>query len=160
MESQSAPACFDYCFETHFDDMDALWVMHHSRYLVHLERAVMALFYEAMGAEHFDPERYPDLYQVVRNVDISYLQPIARVQRYRVRLLVERLREAGLTLRFGFFDAAGKLCHARGVRTSCKLSGKTHTPVGWSEAFRQAYECREEAARAMSAQEREQCGLY
>lgn len=130
---------FIYRTQTHFDDLDGLWVMHHSRYLVHLERAVMALFNHAMNAEVFDPERYPDLYQVVRKVEIDYLQPIDEVMSLAIALSVARVREAGLALRFAFLDETLETVYARGMRTCCRLSQRTHQPVGWSTTFRSAY---------------------
>lgn len=132
---------FIYSTQTHFDDLDGLWVLHHSKYLVFLERAVMALFYKTMQTEVFDPEKFPDLYQVVRNVDIHYMKPIDGVFAFHIVLRVERVREAGLVLRFAFVGEAGEV-FARGLRTSCKLSKRTHHPAGWTEVFRKAYEAR------------------
>ncbi len=152
------PGIFTYNTQTHFDDLDGLWVMHHSKYLVFLERAVMGLFYQAMQTETFDPTTFPDLYQVVRNVDIHYVLPIANVQPFTILLTVEKLREAGLTLRFVFTDTARNNVYARGRRTCCKMSQQTHTPTGWTPQFRTAYEHLETSAKNLDAEYRKLFG--
>lgn len=138
--NQIPQGIFHYPTQTHFDDLDGLWVLHHSKYLVFLEHAVMALFYQAMKTEVFDRENFPDLYQVVRNVNIHYIQPIDGVYGFSILLAVERLREAGLTFCFAFTSPDFETVYARGVRTCCKLGKLTHTPSGWSPQFRTAYE--------------------
>lgn len=123
-----------------FDELDALWVLHHARFLRHLERAQQAWFDAVMETESFDPERYPDLYVVVRRVEIDYLAPLRGVGPFQIRLKVARVREAGLTVAFAFRSDDGTVLHARGLRTVCKLSGKTHEPTGWTPLFRERYE--------------------
>lgn len=137
----SPPAgVFVYRSQTAFDELDALWVMHHSRFLKHLERAQQALFDREMATEAFDPERYPDIYVVVKRVEIDFVVPLRGVVPFQVWLWVERVREAGLTVRFSFRSADGTTEHARGRRIVCKLSGQTHQPTGWTPEFRERYE--------------------
>lgn len=150
MLNRDEPGIFLFEGQTYFDDMDGLWVLHHSKYLVHLEHAVMALFYESMQADGFDSDAYPDLYQVVSKVDIQYLRPIDTIGVFYIALSVERVREAALTLRFAFLDKALHTVHARGLRSCCKLSKKTHEPCGWSANFRHAYEARLDASKSLS----------
>jgi acyl-CoA thioester hydrolase len=150
MLNLSAPpdGVFIYRTQTHFDQLDALDVLHHSRYFLFAERAQQAFFDHVMETEAFDTERYTDLYAVVRSVDMEYLRPIDGVFTFHVALAVERLREAALTTRVGFFDASGETLYARGRRTICHLSAQTHQPSGWSPAFRERFDRWAKAARS------------
>lgn len=141
METPAAvPGVFVYETRAHFDELDALWVLHHSRFLLKLERAQQAFFDALMRPEAFDPQRYPDLYVVVRRVEADYLVPVKGVVPFRVLLRVERLREAALTVAWAFATPDHATVYARGRRTVCKLSLTTHAPAGWSPAFRAAFE--------------------
>ncbi len=134
------PGLFVYRTRAHFYEIDALWVLHHSRYLQFVERAQQALFDELMGTTEFSPEKYPDLYVVVRRVEIDYLTPLRGVTPFMIVLRGVKLREAGLTVGFEFRSEDGKELHAKGERTVCKLSLGTHEPAGWSAEFRARYE--------------------
>jgi acyl-CoA thioester hydrolase len=131
---------FVYRTRAHFYEIDALWVLHHSRYLQFVERAQQALFDELMSAKEFSPEKYPDLYVVVRRVEIDYLAPLRGVAPFMVVLWGVKLREAGLAVGFEFRSDDGATLHARGERTVCKLGLQTHEPAGWSPEFRAQYE--------------------
>jgi len=134
------PGLFVYRTRAHFYEIDALWVLHHSRYLQFVERAQQALFDELMGAKEFSPEKYPDVYVVVRRLEIDYLVSLRGVTPFMVVLWGVRLREAGLTVGFEFRSDDGTVLHARGERTVCKLGLQTHQPTGWSAEFRSKYE--------------------
>ena len=134
------PGLFVHETATAFDELDALWVLHHSRFLKHLERAQQAWTDRILETNAFDPDRYPDLYVVVRRVDIEFLAPLRGVVPFQVRLAVDRVREAALTVRFAFRSADGTVLHARGQRTVCRLSGRTHQPCGWTAPFRERCE--------------------
>jgi acyl-CoA thioester hydrolase len=131
---------FVYRTRAHFYEIDALWVLHHSRYLQFVERAQQALFDELMGAKEFSPEKYPDVYVVVKRVEIDYLVPLRGVAPFLVALRGVKLREAGLTVAFEFRSEDGSVLHAGGERTVCKLGLQTHEPAGWSAEFRAKYE--------------------
>ena len=137
---QPPAGLFVYRARAHFYEIDALWVLHHSRYLQFVERAQQALFDEMMGAAEFSPEKYPDLYVVVSRIEIDYLAPLRGVTPFLVALRGVRLREAALTIGFEFRSDDGAVLHARGERTVCKLGLKTNEPASWSAEFRAKYE--------------------
>jgi hypothetical protein len=59
-----------------FDDLDAMGMLHNSRYLVLAERATSA-FFEANGWRwEADPRLNPDQFYVVREQRVRYLEPI------------------------------------------------------------------------------------
>jgi acyl-CoA thioester hydrolase len=136
---QVPPGVFAYANRSHFDELDGLNVVHHSRYLKQVERAQQAMFDRIMETDGFDPERYPDLYAVVRRLDIEYLESIRSVIDYTILLSVERLGEASLTTRFAFRSPDHAILYARGRRTICHLSSETHRPSGWSAIFRERF---------------------
>ncbi|HTB62041.1 MAG TPA: thioesterase family protein [Opitutales bacterium] len=141
IDYQQPPAgLFVYRTRAHFYEIDALWVLHHSRYLQFVERAQMALFDEMMGAKEFSPEKYPDVYVVVSRVEIDYLVPLRGVTPFMITLRGVKLREAALTVGFEFRSEDGATLHAQGERTVCKLGLQTNQPTGWSAEFRAKYE--------------------
>lgn len=133
-------AYFKFPSEVYFDEFDALWVLHHSRYLHHLERAQQAFFQHLLGVSDFDEKRDEDIYVVVKKVDIDFLLPFRRPGSLLVRYKIDRIREAGVVMAFDIVSTDEKTVYCRGTRTICKLSHKTHQPVGWSARFRQAME--------------------
>ncbi len=136
---------------TRFDELDALWVLHHSRLVAHAERLQQAFFDHVMEPERFDPEVYPDLYVVVREISVKYETPMKGVGPYVAFLWIKRLREAGLTTGFEFWSADRKTRYSYGTRTVCRLSTKTHQPCGWSSDFRERMEPWADAARGWTS---------
>ena len=90
-----------------------------------------------MGAEHFDPDKYPDIYVLVRRIEIDFKASLKGVIPFKIELKVERVREAGLTIDFSFCSPDGTTLYACGKRVVCKMSEKTQQPTGWSKGFRE-----------------------
>ena len=105
---------FTYLSEVFFDELDGLGVMHHTRYLIHLERAQQKFFQELLGVPDFNAERDEDIYVVVH----------------------------GVTMRFTIRNTENTCVYCDGKRTVCKLSSETHQPSPWTEPFRAAMEAR------------------
>lgn len=130
---------FVYRTQTHFDDLDSLWMLYHARYLNFLERAQQSFFDLVMQAECFDPKRYPDTYQVVRDVQVRYLRSIDFVGPFFIAMRVAKVRAAGITMEFAFRSEDGQTLYAKGTRTACHL-GEDHQPAPWSDTFRNGFE--------------------
>ncbi|MEY4034323.1 MAG: hypothetical protein RL492_1517 [Verrucomicrobiota bacterium] len=62
--------------KTWFDQTDGLGILHHSHYVLLMERAQKTFFVATMGKDTLDPAIAPDVYVVVRNLELSYLVPI------------------------------------------------------------------------------------
>lgn len=60
--------CFTYDSDVYFDELDALGVRHHTRYLLHLERAQQKFFEYLLGVADFDADRDEDIYVVVHSL--------------------------------------------------------------------------------------------
>ena len=128
--------------EIYFDELDALGVLHHTRYLIHLERAQQAFFQELLGVPDFNAERDEDIYVVVHGLDARFRQPVRKPGKICVRFSVTRIRAGGVTMNFEILDEAKQTVFCTGTRTVCKLSGDTHQPTAWTEGFRNALEGR------------------
>lgn len=123
-----------------FDELDALGVLHHSRFVYHLERAQKAMFATVMGVDTLDPELAPDVYVLVRDLALRYVAPVRGEVTVHICLKVLRVRAGGLTVRFEFRSADGAVLHCHGERTVCRMDAGTHRPAPWTEAFRARYE--------------------
>lgn len=130
---------FTFQTQTFFDELDAQWILHHSRQIASVERAQQALFDYVMEADRFDPYRYPDINVVVRRLEVDYLIPLRGVGPYQINLRVVRIREAAMTTAFELRSMDGITLYTRGERTVCKLSMKSGEPCGWTAEFRERF---------------------
>jgi acyl-CoA thioester hydrolase len=135
--SVPADGWFRFAAYAAFDEIDGLGVLHHSRYLTHLERASLAWFGEMLGMQEFDPIHFPDLYQLVHRVEIDYLEPIRGPQSLEIRIAVERVRAGALVTRFQFHSPKDGRIFCKGLRTVVRMSQSNHQPALWSESFYQ-----------------------
>jgi YbgC/YbaW family acyl-CoA thioester hydrolase len=126
--------------KTWFDQTDGLGILHHSHYVLLMERAQKALFVALMQKDTLDPAIAPDVYVVVRDLELHYLKPVRPECTVQIVLRVTQVRAAGLTIAFEFWDQTGKVLHARAKRTVCRMDDKTHQPTTWSEEFRARHE--------------------
>lgn len=134
------PGVFLYSTETHYDQLDGQMVLHHPRYLVLVERAQQLWFESLLGSQRFDWQGFPDLYLVVRRIEIDYFDSIDGVMPVHIALWCGTLRAAKHETRFAFFDGTGRRLFCRGKRWNCKVDPQTHEPRMWSDAFRERME--------------------
>jgi acyl-CoA thioester hydrolase len=120
----------------HFDDLDALGLLHNARYPVMVERAWGALWNERGLVFEGDWEAAGDFCNAVREFTITYDAPVKQPGRYAVRLWLDRLGRTGLTYGFRFCSADGAVTYARGTRVLVRLDPATLRPAPWSERFR------------------------
>lgn len=138
--SDSQSRIFTYRTQSHFDDLDAQWILHHSRQVRYVERAQQALFNHVMEMQEFDPYKFPDLNVVVKRLEVDYLKPLKGVRPFIIEMRVLRLRGAGLTTGFEFKSEDGRELYTRGVREVCKLGIQTWEPELWTAEFRTRFE--------------------
>ena len=131
---------FYFSSEIYFDELDALGVLHHTRYLLHLERAQQAFFQELLQVPDFNAERDEDIYVVVHSLETRFRQPLRNPGRIWVKYTVERVRSGGVTMGFEILNEHKKIIYCTGKRTVCKLSGQTHRPAPWTDRFKKALE--------------------
>ncbi|MET9062435.1 thioesterase family protein [Streptomyces antibioticus] len=122
----------------HFDDLDALGLLHNARYPVMVERAWTELWQEHGVRFEGDWATAGDACNAVKELRVSYEAPVTRTGTYAVRLWLERLGTTGLTYGFRFCSPDGSLTYARGTRVLVRLDPATLRPAPWSETLRSA----------------------
>ncbi|MEN8724147.1 MAG: acyl-CoA thioesterase [Lentimonas sp.] len=131
---------FTYQSRVYFDELDALGVLHHTRYLLHLERAQQKFFEHLLEVDDFNVERDEDIYVVVHGLESRFREAFKIPGPIVVEYQVERVRSGGVTMRYRICDPTGIHTYCDGTRTVCKLSAETHRPAPWTEPFRHAME--------------------
>jgi acyl-CoA thioesterase FadM len=143
------PGAFLYRTETHYDQLDGQMLLHHPRYLVLVERAQQSWFEEVLSAPRFDWQNFPDMYVVVRKLELDYVSSIDGVRDILVLLWPGKIRAASQRTNFAFYSADGQHLHAYGYRLNCKVDPHSHEPRIWSDAFRSEMEKRGDLASAI-----------
>ncbi len=131
---------FTYTSQVYFDELDALGVLHHTRYLLHLERAQQKFFEHLLGVNDFNADRDEDIYVVVHSIESRFREPVRNPGPIRVEYQLDRIRSSGVVMNFAIRSEDEAKLYCDGKRTICKLSGQTHQPAPWSESFRAAME--------------------
>ena len=131
---------FQYNAQVHFDELDALGVLHHTRYLIHLERAQQKFFEHLLGVNDFNAERDEDIYVVVHSVEARFREPLRNPGEIRIAYQIDRIRSGGVTMSFTITNPETDATYCTGLRTVCKLSAETHQPKTWTTKFRDAME--------------------
>jgi acyl-CoA thioester hydrolase len=127
---------FLYTGHVHFDDLDAMGMLHNSRYLVLAERANSA-FFEANGWRYeTNPELNPDQFYAVREQWVRYLEPVKGPCDLVIEMWVDTLGESSATYAFAVRSADGTRFHAEIRRIQIKLDPKTLRPTPWTPRLR------------------------
>jgi len=113
----------------HFDDLDAMGVVHNGRYVLLLERALAAYWTRAGWA--FDPgaPHFKDVFFVVREFAITYHAPITRVGAVHVQLWLDHLGSTSAVYGFRVLSEDETLTHAEGRRVQIRLDPATLRPA-------------------------------
>lgn len=122
--------------KTWFDQTDGLGILHHSHYVLLMERAQKMMFVALMGKDTIDPAIAPDVLVVVRDIEVNYLIPIRPECEIRLQMSVRKVRAAGLVVGVEFRSADLTILYAKASRTICRLDAQTHQPTAWSDEFR------------------------
>ncbi len=129
---------FRHLSRVYFDELDAMAMLHNSRYAVHVERATTAL-YESLGFRwETDVADNPDQFHVVRRFEVDLRRPFAGDGELDVRLWVRRLGETSCSYGFVCLGLDGTV-HASGQRTIVKLDPSSLRPTPWTARFRDGH---------------------
>lgn len=120
----------------HFDDLDAMGVLHNSRYAVLVERA-MTLWWSERGVS-FTGGRptTPDAFNVVREYAITFHRPVRGTGDVSVHFWLERLGSSSADYRFRVTSLDGAAVYAEGRRVNVRLDPVTMRPQPWTEHAR------------------------
>ena len=122
----------------YFDDLDALQILHNSRYLLLFERTIGSFWMRTMGwGGVLDESTNPDRYHLVRTNEIEYLRPVTGIGEVRVRIWVEKLGRTSLTFGMRVLPMDEDRDYARGTRVLVCVDAATRTPTPWSDELRQ-----------------------
>ena len=119
----------------HFDDLDAMGILHNARYAVLLERSLTPYWTER-GLAYQGGATPPDLFHAVRQFTISYRAPIATTGPVAVHFWLEHFGTSSAEYAFQFRSVDGGTVHAEGRRAIVRLDPATLRPAPWTEAAR------------------------
>lgn len=120
----------------HFDDLDALGMLHNSRYPLLVERAWAEYWHGHGFGFDGDWAAAGDMCNVIKEMRVSYERPVTRPGHYAAHLWVERLGRTGLTYGFRLCDADGTGTYAQGHRVLVRVDPQALRPTPWSEHAR------------------------
>jgi acyl-CoA thioester hydrolase len=119
-----------------FDDLDAMGMLHNSRYTLLAERANSA-FFEANGWRwEVDPTLNPDQFYVVREQWVRYVEPVRGPGEVTVAMWVATLGRTSATYAFEIRSADRARLHAQVRRVQIKLDPQTLRPAEWTPRLR------------------------
>ncbi|MEU8105762.1 thioesterase family protein [Nonomuraea muscovyensis] len=124
----------------HFDDLDAMGLLHNSRYALLVERAISA--YWAELGWNFDPavSRFKDVFLAVREFKITYSAPIAGAGEVLVEFWMDKLGRTSGVYGFQILSADRSTTHAEGYRVNVNLDPATLRPTPFTAETRAAAE--------------------
>ena len=117
----------------HFDDLDAMGVLHNARYAVLVERAVV-LWWTARGVS-FSGGRptTPDAFNVVREYAVTFHSPVRGTGDVDVHFWLDRMGTTSADYRFRVTSTDGGTVFAEGRRVNVRLDPATMRPVPWTD---------------------------
>ena len=134
--SVSTDRGFLWSYRVFFDELDAMGMLHNSRYALLLERASSA-FFESNGWQwELDVAKNPDAHHVVVEQSIRYLTPIRGTTDVAIDMWVERLGRTSATYAFEISSVDSSVTHARARRVTVKLDPVTFQPAEWTPRLR------------------------
>ncbi|MEV0382985.1 thioesterase family protein [Nonomuraea sp. NPDC050643] len=126
--------------QVHFDDLDAMGLLHNSRYALLVERAISAFWAER--GWNFDPaiSRFKDVYLAVREFKITYNAPIVGAGEVLVDFWMDRMGRTSGVYGFHVLSPDRSTVHAEGYRVNVNLDPATFRPAPFSSELRAAAE--------------------
>jgi acyl-CoA thioester hydrolase len=122
--------------QVHFDDLDAMGILHNARYAVLLERALTPYWTERGISFQGGRLSAPDVFHAVREFTISYRAPIAGTGPVAVHFWLEHFGTSSARYAFEFRSVDGRTVYADGTRSIVRLDPATLRPTAWTEAAR------------------------
>ncbi|SCL61745.1 acyl-CoA thioester hydrolase [Micromonospora citrea] len=120
----------------HFDDLDALGLLHNARYAVLLERALTPYWAERGISFSGGRQIAPDAFHAVREFSITYRAPITGTGPVAVHFWLEHFGTSSAEYAYRFRSTDGGTVYAEGRRAIVRLDPATRRPTPWTEAAR------------------------
>ena len=120
----------------HFDDLDAMGVLHNARYAVLVERAVVLWWTERGVSFSGGRPTTPDAFNVVRRYSITFHRPVRGTGEVSVHFWLERMGTTSADYLFRVTSTDGATVFAEGRRVNVRLDPATMRPAPWTEQGR------------------------
>ena len=120
----------------HFDDLDALGVLHNARYAVFVERAMISWWAERGVSFAGGRPTSPDAFNVVREYAITFHLPVRGTGEVAVHFWVENLGTTSADYRFRVTSKNNQTVYAEGRRVNIHLDPATMRPSPWTPVGR------------------------
>ncbi|MBW6436432.1 acyl-CoA thioesterase [Actinoplanes hulinensis] len=120
----------------HFDDLDAMGILHNSRYAVLVERAVSQWWADRGVSFTGGRPTTPDAFNAVREYAIIFHRPVASVGDIAVHFWLDRLGGSSASYGFRVTSLDGEVVYAEGRRVNIRLDPATMRPVPWTDHAR------------------------
>ena len=121
----------------HFDDLDALGMLHNSRYAVLLERAMINWWAERGVSFAGGRPTTPDAFNVVREYAITFHAPVRGTGEIALHFWLETLGNSSADYRFRFASLDNQRVYAEGRRVNVRLDPATMRPAPWTDSGRE-----------------------
>src|SRR5689334_14114570 len=116
----------------YFDDLDALQILHNSRYVLLIERTIGSFFRHLGWTGMRDVHKHPDQFHLIRANHIEYHRPVTAVGEVRVRVWVEKLGTTSLTFGFRVLPLDEDREYASGTRVLVRVDPESWRPAPWT----------------------------
>ncbi|PWR14693.1 thioesterase [Micromonospora sicca] len=120
----------------HFDDLDAMGILHNARYAVLLERALTPYWADRGVSFQGGQHSAPDVFHAVREFTITYRAPITGTGPVAVHFWLEYFGTSSAQYAFEFRSLDGDTLYAQGTRAIVRLDPATLRPTPWTAAAR------------------------
>ncbi|GGS79901.1 thioesterase [Planobispora rosea] len=124
--------------QVHFDDLDAMGLLHNSRYALLVERAITAYWRRLGWAPDPAVSSFTDVFLAVREFKVTYHAPIVGVGEPLVHFWIERMGRTSGVYGFRVLSADRSVVHAEGYRVNVNLDPGTLRPTPFSDELRAA----------------------
>jgi acyl-CoA thioester hydrolase len=121
----------------HFDDLDAMGVLHNSRYAVLVERAIVIWWQERGVSFTGGRPTTPDAFNVVREYSITFHRPVRGTGDVTVHFWLDRMGTTAADYGFRVTSDDGGTVFAEGRRAVVRLDPATMRPAPWTENGRE-----------------------
>ncbi|BCJ47236.1 thioesterase [Actinoplanes ianthinogenes] len=121
----------------HFDDLDAMGVLHNSRYAVLVERAVVLWWAERGVSFAGGRPTTPDAFNVVREYAITFHRPVTGTGEIAVHFWLDRMGTSSADYGFRVTSLDAETVFAEGRRVNIRVDPATMRPAPWTEHGRE-----------------------
>lgn len=124
--------------QVHFDDLDAMGLLHNSRYALLVERAISAYWHRLGWRPDPGQSAFKDIYLAVREFKVTYNVPIAGAGEPLVHFWLERMKRTSGVYGFRVLSPDRATVYAEGYRVTVNLDPATLRPAPFSDELRTA----------------------